>query len=80
MPAVLNFFFGSIVGSSIFDNITELFNDITNVPTVLGQTIPAVSNFFLNYVALAAFAGFLIALSSSQAPRLIVGGLKKRLM
>ena len=73
---VINFFFGAIVGGAIFSNISALLSDINGVPKVLGQQIPTVANYFVNYVALAAFAGFPIQLS--QVGRLLVGGIKKK--
>jgi len=75
---VINFFFGPIIGTAIFGDPAALFNNLSNVPTVLGMEIPKAASYFVNYVGLAAFAGF--PLQIAQIARLIVGGLKKKYM
>lgn len=41
---VINFFFGAIVGGSIFSNLEGLLSDVNGIPTVLGEQIPTVSS------------------------------------
>jgi hypothetical protein len=41
---VINFFFGAIIGGSIFSNLEGLLSDVNGIPTVLGEQIPTVSS------------------------------------
>eukprot|EP00887_Chlorella_sp_A99_P001786 scaffold19.g1786.t1 len=54
---VWNIFLGGLLGGSIAAAIRAIINDWKSIFTVLGDAIPASSNFFINYVLYQSFTG-----------------------
>lgn len=73
---VFNYFLGTIISGSIFQEISGIINSPTSIPSILGRTIPTAATSFVNYVALAGLSGFPIQLL--QIGRLVVGNIKKK--
>lgn len=51
---VWNFFFGSLLGGTIFSGLRQAIQDPGAIINILGTAIPSASNFFINYVILRA--------------------------
>lgn len=50
-----NLFFGSTIAGSLTQQIRRLIQNPSQITSVLGESLPTSSNFFINYVALRAF-------------------------
>lgn len=51
---VWNFFFGALLGGTVFGGLRSAVDDPSRIIDILGTAIPAASNFFINYVILRA--------------------------
>jgi len=70
---VFNVFLVSVISGSIFDSLSSIISSPTSVVDLLGQSLPKVSNFFINYIMIQSFTGF--SLQLLQLPRLILGSI-----
>eukprot|EP01052_Picozoa_sp_SAG31_P014634 SAG31_NODE_917_length_11033_cov_3.285897_4_plen_846_part_00 len=64
---VFNVFLLASLSGSLFDSITVLIDDPTNLPNMLGKTLPAQSNFFIGYVCRNQSTAFLSVPLSANA-------------
>jgi hypothetical protein len=51
---VWNFFFGTLLGGTIFSGLRQAISDPGEIINILGTAVPAAANFFINYVILRA--------------------------
>jgi len=51
---VWNFFFGSMLGGTFINGLREAVKDPSSIVSILGNAVPAASNYFINYVILRA--------------------------
>ena len=51
---VWNFFFGSMLGGTFINGLREAIKDPSSIVSILGNAVPAASNYFINYVILRA--------------------------
>jgi hypothetical protein len=73
---VVNSFFISIIGGSFFGDLTTVLGNVTGIPTVLGQTMPKVSEYFTTYLLWSSLGYYPFQLSCILG--VIIGGLRKR--
>lgn len=52
---VWNFFFGTLLGGTVLNGLREAISNPGKIVDILGKSLPASSNFFINYVILRAF-------------------------
>ena len=73
---ILNYLIFSTVATSIFNQLSALIDDPSSIVTLLGQSIPSTSTFFITYLLFQTFSSYPMQLLNPG--RLIVSWLKKR--
>jgi hypothetical protein len=75
---LFNTFLISAVASSIFDQIEDLIDNPTSIPTILGQTIPQSATFFVTYLLVTGLT--VLPAQLLQIVDVIVYALKRRFL